>query len=610
MAKKGKDENRIHIDLKDLFVKNLSFENNVLKFGTNVTVQDIVDLTNIKIQSISKTLGIKSVDNNHILDEEQIAEISLANGFDFEKIQDVSEENVVDVYQDLISNYKWDKEVKIEKRPPIITIMGHVDHGKTTLLDTIRKTNITEQEFGGITQKIGAYQVEFKNKTLTFIDTPGHEAFTQMRANGSKVTDISVIVVAADDSLMPQTKESIDHVKSANVPFIVAVNKIDAPGANVSRIKNELRNINVIAEDMGGDIPFIEISALKNQNIDKLMENIILLSDMGNLDAVVNTNASGVVIESNVHKNRGNTVTIMIKNGTLKQGDQIILDDFICSAKIMHDFNGNIIKEATPGTPVELFGIGKSAIVGSKFVVYNSKFAQKIADVVHSSRLNKLRKVEKKSVSDLFEIMNNNKKKFNLIIKANTLGVLDAITQKIESFGNEEIEVKIIRSDIGEVTSTDISLAEASKASFYTFDLKVSSQTQQQLRSKGISIFNFNIIYKLFEDLEEKINGLKEDKFEEKKIGELEIQQVFSFSKVGNIAGCIVKDGSIRKDSIIEVIRNGQVVAKEKVESLRVEKDNVKEVLKGRECGVVAEDSKKIDIKEGDKIIAYELIKI
>ncbi|BDU67694.1 MAG: translation initiation factor IF-2 [Candidatus Tyloplasma litorale] len=613
MAKKKnkKNEHRLEFDLKEFFVEKLTFKNGKLFFGSNSRINDVANIIGIDIKKAMKDVGLSQNSNvNHILDDEQIAELALKNNIDFEKVEDVSAVNVVEKILQIMDKQNWDSTAEVITRPPIITIMGHVDHGKTTLLDTIRKSNLTSKEIGGITQTIGAYQIEVNGNKLTFIDTPGHEAFTEMRANGSKVTDIVIIVVAADDSIMPQTIESIDHAKAANVPMIVAVNKIDSVGANFDKVQEDLLKIGVVSEQMGGDVPFVPISALKNKGVDKLIENIVLMSEMQELKAPKNILASGTVIESNVDKNKGNLISVIVQNGTLKIGDNIIMDDFVSRIKSMHDDKGKIIREAFPGSPVEIFGIGQSPIVGSKFVVTKDKDAQKIANEIHDSRINQLRKITNNyNVADLFERINNSKKAFNIILKADSLGVLEAISSKLEGFSNDDVEVKIIRKDTGEISTTDITLAEASKASIYTFNLKTSPKIMAFTKNRNVNIFEFNIIYKMFEDVQNKINGLIEDKFEEKEIGKVEVKKLFTFSKIGTILGSIVREGSIKKDSIVEVIRDNKVILKTKVLSLQFEKSQLKEAVKGRECGIVLKDQK-LKLQEGDILIAKELVKV
>lgn len=351
------------------------------------------------------------------------------------------------------------------------------------------------------------------------------------------------------------------------------------------------------------------ISALKGEGIDDLLDTVNLVAEMQNLTAPENILASGTVIESNIHKQRGNLVSVIVQNGTLKVGDDIIMDDFIGRVKAMTDDLGRTIQAATPGTPVEIFGLGQSPIVGSKFVVTKAKDSQKIADEIHEARLNKQRERKTSNVADLFAQMGSSKKAFNVILKADALGVLEAITSKVEAIGTDDVEVKVIRRDVGEISTTDVTLAEASKGHIYTFNLKSKNDILALAKNKGVNIYEFDIIYKMFEDIEHKINGLTEDRFEEKEIGKVEVMQLFSFSKVGTILGSLVRDGSVKRDSIIEVERNGKIVATTKVKSLQFERDQLKEAVKGRECGITLEDQQ-TEFQVGDILIAKELIKV
>ncbi len=608
--KEKKNEHRVEFNLQDFFVEKLTFENGKLFFGSNARVNEVAEAIGIDVKKAMKDSGLDKNDAvDHILDDEQIAELALNNDIEFEKVDDVSAVNVVEKILTIMDVQQWGPEVEKNERPPVITIMGHVDHGKTTLLDTIRKSNLTTKEAGGITQTIGAYQIESKGKKLTFIDTPGHEAFTEMRANGSKVTDIVIIVVAADDSIMPQTRESIDHAKAAGVPIIVAVNKMDAPGANLEKVKQDLTEVELIPEDWGGDTPFVPISALKGEGIDSLVDTILLVSEMQDLKAPENILGSGTVIESNVHKQKGNLVSVIVQNGTLKAGDDIIMDDFIGRVKAMHGDMGQNISIALPGTPVEIYGLGKSPVVGSKFVVTKAKDSQKIADAINIARVNKQRTRKTTSVNDLFAQLGSSKKSFNVILKADALGVLEAITGKVEAIGTDDVEVKVIRRDVGEISTTDVTLAEASKGHIYTFNLKTKNDILALAKNKSVNIYEFDIIYKMFEDIENKINGLTEDKFEEKEIGKVEVMQLFSFSKVGTILGSIVREGSVKRDSIIEVQRNGEVILETKIKSLQFEKDQLKEAVKGRECGITLSEQE-TELQVGDILVAKELVRV
>ncbi|CRX37305.1 / infB / Translation initiation factor IF-2 /:184455 Forward [Candidatus Hepatoplasma crinochetorum] len=612
MAKKTKNKkNNIYkYSLDKFFVERLSFKDNKLKFGTNTYLNELARILGLNPYKIKKKLGLDLKINDHILDDDQIAEIALSNNIEFEKVDDVSPENIILKINDLIENYKnWPKEVIIKKRTPIVTIMGHVDHGKTTLLDTIRNTNFTEKEAGGITQKIGAYQIIWKDNKITFIDTPGHEAFTEMRANGSKVTDLCVIVVSANDSLMKQTKESIDHARAANVPIIIAINKIDIPGHDRKKILNDLADYGVISEELGGDVPVVEISALKNQNIDQLLDTIILLTDLLNLKTAFNILSSGTVIESNIHKGRGNLVTVIVKNGILRIGDNIILDDKLITVKGLKDENQNPISEAYPGQPIEIYGAGFSPLAGSNFVaVSDLKLANKIVNVFHSSKLNALRNSNNKLITreNLFQRLSDQKKRiFNLILKVDSVNSLSAIKNQINLLNDDDLIIKIIHEDVGEVTNSDIVLADASKAIIYQFNFKTPNNLQSLIKSRDVLVLNFDIIYRLFEDIKEKISLTAKKEPVKKIIGKGEIIKKFVFSKVGAISGTKITDGFVKRNSKVDIYRNKKLIYETEIKSLMIEKNNVNEVKKGQECGITFKNFN--DFLENDNLEFFEI---
>lgn len=607
---KNKKENdkRIEFKLSDFFVDKLFLKDETLFFGSNNKLKEVLDLININLKEAKQILKIKNIFDDYILNDNQIAELALFKNMNFERINDVSETNVLEQINLLLKDeLKQNAKVEIAKRNPIVTIMGHVDHGKTTLLDVIRKSNNVKGEVGGITQKIGAYQAQYKDQKITFIDTPGHEAFTKMRANGAKVTDIVVIVVAADDSIMPQTRESIDHAKAANVPIIIAVNKMDRPGASSKNVKNELAGYDLISEEWGGNVKVVEISALKNKNIDKLLQAIIDTAKTLDLKVPFNTLASGTVIESNVSKNRGNLVDVIVLSGQLQVGDSILIDGRIVKVKSLNDEHGQSIKVVTPSVPVEIYGIGFSPEVGSNFVVVKDKEAQRIAQNIN------LNKDSNKSITnkiDPFSLFNDklfaDKKIINLIIKTDTLGMLSAIVDKINSFENDEVEVRVLRKDVGEITNSDILLAEASDALIYQFNLSLQNSLKPLIKNKNIEILSFDIIYKLFEDLEEKIKGKIPKKYSTVKIGEAEVLKTFSISKIGTIAGSMIKQGMIKSNSIVKLYRNDKLIHEGEVSSLKIQKNNVKQVKKGFECGIMIKDFN--DILPSDKIEIFEKV--
>lgn len=608
--KNKKEKNNIYkYNLSDFFVERLSFKNNKLKFGTNTYLKEISEILKLNPIKIKRKLGIDLKAKDHILDDDQIAEIALSNNIDFEKVDDVSPENIILKINDLVENYKkWPEEVIVKKRTPIVTIMGHVDHGKTTLLDAIRNTNFTAKEAGGITQKIGAYQIIWKNNKITFIDTPGHEAFTEMRANGSKVTDLCVIVVSVDDSLMKQTKESIDHAKAANVPIIIAINKIDLPGHSKKKILDDLANYGIVSEELGGDVPVVEISALKNKNIDHLLDMIILITDMLNLKTAFNILATGTVIESNIHKSRGNLVTVIVKNGTLNIGDNIILDDRLITIKGLKDENQNPILKAEPGQPVEIYGAGFSPLAGTNFVAISDlKLATKIINSFHSSKLNALRNANanKFTRENLFQkLSEQNKKIFNIILKVDSVNSLSAIENQINSLNNDNLIIKIIHKDVGEVTNSDIILADASQAVIYQFNLKVPTKLLPLIKSRSVLILNFDVIYKLFDDIREKTIENKEKEVVKQIIGKGKILKKFLFSKIGAISGTKIIDGIVKRNSKVNIYRNDKLIQETEVKSLMIEKNNVSEVKKGQECGITFKNFN--DFLENDNLEFFE----
>lgn len=613
MVSKNKEmtNKRVEFKLTDFFVEKLSLKNDTLFFGDNNNFLDVISTIGLNKHEAKRILNIKHQIEDIVLNDNQIAELALHSNLNFEKVNDISEINILEkINQILKERLQENKNVITKQRNPIVTIMGHVDHGKTTLLDTIRKTNITSSEVGGITQKIGAYQANFKSKKITFIDTPGHEAFTKMRANGAKVTDIAVIVVSADDSIMPQTKESIDHAKAANIPIIIAINKIDKPDVNPKNVKEALIKYGLILEEWGGDVKVVEISALKNKNIDKLMQAIIDVSETLDLRVPFNTLASGTVIESNISKNRGNLVDIIILSGELHVGDSILIDGKIVKIKSLSNEKGEQVKFADPSVPVEIYGIGFSPEVGSNFVVVKDKSAEKIANLILLNKKDNIKILENNNKNDIdpFLLFKDkifaSKKVMNIILKANSLGMLEALSDKIDSFGNETVEIRIIRKDVGEITFTDLLLAEASDAYIYQFNLAISEKIRSSIKEKNINVLSFDIIYKLLEHIEEKTQDYIPPKIVETKIGEVEIIKVFNISKLGVIAGGVVKKGLISNNSFVKILRDKKIIHEQKIDSLKVQKDNVKVVKQGNECGIFLKNY--IDIRENDIFEIYE----
>ena len=498
-----------------------------------------------------------------------------------------------------ISNQKFVGEVK--NRPPVVTIMGHVDHGKTSLLDSLRDTNVVSGEHGGITQHIGAYQVRSDDKLITFIDTPGHAAFTEMRARGSKITDIVVLVVAADDGIKPQTVEAIKHAKAAKVPIIVAINKCDLPEKNINKIKNEMMQYELVAEDLSGDTLFVEVSALKKSNLDKLKESILLQSEILDLKASYSDKARGVVIESKIDKGKGPVSTVLISNGKLKRGDYFICGDTWGKIRAMINHKGKMIDEALPSMPVEILGMNSSAHAGAEFIVTKDENeAKELSEFKKNDAVQN--NILAKDKTTLFEDVKN-KDELNIIIKSDVQGSNEALKMAINKIEHKEVEAKIILSDIGMINETDVSLAKASNAILIGFNVKPNREAKKLAEEQKIDIKYFNIIYEAIDYVEKSLSGLLEPDVKETIIGSAEIQKIFKVSTAGKIAGSKVISGEIKSKSKARIIRDGVVVYNGEILSIFREKNQVKEVGSGQECGISIKDF--IDFKEKDVIESY-----
>ncbi len=498
-----------------------------------------------------------------------------------------------------------DDEKALQKRPPIVTIMGHVDHGKTTLLDYIRHSHVVDGEFGGITQHIGAYQINHNGNKITFIDTPGHAAFTEMRARGASVTDIVIIIVAADDGVMPQTKEAIDHAKSANVPIIVAVNKIDKPDANPEKILTEMAECGITPEAWGGDIPFINISAHTGEGIPLLLETIETIAEVNEYKANPQRYASGTVIESKMDKNIGGIASFIIQNGTLRIGDPIVVGEYFGKVRTMKNDLGEPIVEAGPSTPVEVTGISDNPSAGDKFMAFETESkAKEIAEKRKNINLSKY-KQDVVSLDDLFNKISGGQKEVNVILKADVRGSEEAVKNALTKINIKDVSIKVIRSGIGAITESDVVLANASDALIIGFNVVPNNTTKEIAKEYNVDIRLYTIIYKLVEEMEQAITGMLDPEFVEKNLGTVEIRKIFKFSKIGNIAGCYVTDGIVKNNANVRVIRDGVVLCEDKISSLQKGKDNVKEMKKGYECGLTLESFN--DIKEGDILEVYEM---
>lgn len=523
---------------------------------------------------------------------------------------EVEEEISVDK-TDLEVYFEPEDENLNEERPPVVTIMGHVDHGKTTLLDSIRNTKVTAGEAGGITQHIGAYQVDEKGKKITFLDTPGHAAFTTMRARGAKVTDLAIIVVAADDGVMPQTVEAINHAKAAEVPIIIAVNKMDKPSANPERVMQELTEHGLVPEAWGGDTIFVPLSALKGDGIDTLLEMVLLVSEVGELKANPTRRAIGTVIEAELDKGRGSVATLLVQDGTLNVGDPIVVGNTFGRVRAMVSDTGRRVKEAGPSMPVEITGLNDVPQAGDRFVVFeDEKTARSVGESRATSAL-QVQRSEKTRVTldNLFDQLKQGEmKELNLIVKADVQGAVEAMASSLLKIDVEGVNVKIIHTGAGAITESDISLAAASNAIVIGFNVRPDANAKRSAEAEGVDIRLHRIIYKVIEEIEFAMKGLLDPEFEEKVIGQAEIRSTFKVSKVGTIAGSYVTEGKITRDSGVRVIREGIVVFEGEMDTLKRFKDDAKEVAKGYECGITIK--KFNDVKEGDIIEAYVMEEI
>ena len=607
---KKKDNKEFNVLKKQMYKnKNKLMKNeandNVVLYKSDMTVSQLADALNISGTDIIKSLMENGLmlNLNQVIDFENAEIIALLYNKTLkrEETQDVTNfENyeIIDALEDLV------------KRPPVVTIMGHVDHGKTTLLDYIRNTNVVAKEFGGITQHIGAYQTKYNDELITFIDTPGHAAFTEMRARGASVTDIVIIIVAADDGVKPQTKEAVDHALSANVPIIVAVNKIDKPEANIERVMTEMAEIGITPEAWGGNIPFINISAHTGEGIDLLLETILTIAEVNEYKANPNRYAIGAVIESRVDKNVGGIASFLIQNGTLRIGDPIVVGTSYAKVRTLKNDRGESIVEAGPSMPVEITGLTENPSAGDKFMAFETEaeaksVAEKRKDVV--KRNNETKK--QISLDDLFSSISDGNKEINVVLKADVRGSEEAVRNALEKVKEKDVSVKVIRSGIGAITESDVILAKASDAIIIGFNVVAGANSKEVAKDNNIDIRLYTIIYKLVEDMEAAINGLLDPEYEEKVLGEVEVRKIFKFSKVGNIAGCYVTNGLVKNNSLARVIRNGVIIASdEQISTLQRGKDNVKEVKKGFECGITLE--KFNDFKEGDIIEVFEMIEV
>ena len=579
-------------------------DDNVILYKDGMTVSELANMLNVAaVELVKKLMGLGVMANINQSIDFETAEVLVA---DYNKT--LKKEETAD-----ISNFEnfeiEDREEDLVERPPVVTIMGHVDHGKTTLLDTIRKSNVAVGEAGGITQAIGAYSVTCNGKKITFIDTPGHAAFTEMRARGASITDIVIIIVAADDGVMPQTKEAIDHAKAAGVPIIVAINKIDKPEANVERVMTGLVENGLTPEEWGGDVIVNKISAVTGEGVNELLENILLVAEMQEYKANPSRYATGVVIESKKNNKVGSVATLLIQNGTLRLGDPIVAGTIYGKVRTLKNDLGQNIVEATPSTPVEVTGLSDVPNAGDKFMAFESeKQAKHIADERSLRARDADTNFSGMSLEDLFGRIQEGVKEINVVLKADVNGSLEAVRGALEKIDVEGVKINIIRGAVGGITESDIVLARASQAIIIGFNVRANSQAQDDAKQYGVEIRTYDIIYKVVEDMEDAMKGMLDPEYEEKVTGKLEVRQIFKFSKVGLIAGCHVVTGVVRNNEKARIIRDDVVVYNGAVNTLQHEKDQVKEVTKGMDCGITLENCQ--DYKEGDIIEIYDLVEV
>ncbi|MGX7088759.1 translation initiation factor IF-2 [Gemella morbillorum] len=568
-----------------------------------MTVGELSEVLSVNSTELIKKLfmELKIMANiNQSLTLEQIELIAMDYGKEIQEEVEINKEDL-DLYFEV-----EDEEKNLKERAPIVTIMGHVDHGKTTLLDTIRNTRVTAGEAGGITQHIGAYQVRTKDKKITFLDTPGHAAFTTMRARGAKITDVTILVVAADDGVMPQTIEAINHAKAADVPIIVAVNKMDKPQANPDRVMNELVEYGLISEEWGGDTIFVPISALKGEGIDELLENILLVTEMQELKANPNRLALGTVIEAKLDKGRGAVATLLVQNGTLNVGDPLVVGNTYGRVRAMINDRSKNIHTAKPSTPVEITGLQDVPNAGDRFVVFgDEKTARQIGEKRQQQYIETTRQANSAvSLDTLFEQMKQGEMKdLNIIIKADVQGSVEALAMSLAKIDVEGVNVRIIHTGVGAINESDITLAVASSAVVIGFNVRPDNNAKQMAATEQVDIRLHSIIYKVIEEIEAAMTGLLDPEFVEKVIGLAEVRQVYKVSKIGTIAGAYVTEGKVSRDGKVRVIRDSVVIYEGEIDTLRRFKDDVKEVQSGYECGMTVENFN--DIKEGDVFEVY-----
>ncbi len=573
----------------------------------SITVKGLAEVLGKKASDLVMNLMKKGkmLNLNAVIDFDTAAEIAE----EYNVILEQEEEK--DIMEEVFAEQE-DDENDLKERPPVVVVMGHVDHGKTSLLDAIRHSNVTKGEAGGITQHIGAYTVQIGGKPITFLDTPGHEAFTAMRMRGAQITDIAILVVAADDGVMPQTIEAINHAKAAGVEIIVAINKMDKPSANPDRVKQELVEYELLAEDWGGETICVPVSAVTKEGLDTLLEMIILVAEMKELKANPNKNARGAIVEAQLDKGRGPVATVLVQNGTLQVGDPIVAGSAFGKIRAMTDDKGRRVKKAGPSTPVEILGLSEVPSAGDSFYVAESdKQARQVAEsIIARNRENLIKETPQKvSLDDLFsQIQSGNMKELNIVVKADVQGSVEAVRQSLERLSNEEVRVRIIHGGVGAITESDVMLASASNAIIIGFNVRPEPAAKAFSDEEKVDVRLYRVIYNAIEDITAAMKGMLDPVYEEKVLGHAEVRQLFKASGVGTIAGSYVKDGKFVRNCQVRILRDSVVVYEGDLESLRRFKDDVKEVAAGYECGLVFR--KFNDIKEGDWVEAFTMVEI
>ena len=600
---KGKGKNENMTNAEDANIVN---NEKVIEIEETITVKELSEKLDQSSTEVIKQLifmGVMAAINQEI--DFETAE-KLGEKFDAIIVKKESDKSALEQLEE-----EDEDETNLESRPPIITVMGHVDHGKTSLLDAIRKAKVTETEAGGITQHIGAYTVNINGQKITFLDTPGHEAFTAMRARGAQITDIVILVVAADDGIMPQTVEAINHCKAANVPMVVAINKIDRPGANPDRVKQELTEHGLVAEDWGGDIITVPVSAHTKEGIDTLLEMVLLTAEMQELKANSNRNARGTVVEAKLDKGRGAVATLLVQNGTLHVGDSIIVGTTYGRIRAMFDDKGKKIKAAGPSIPVEILGLSEVPAAGDRFhEVKDEKTAREMAEKRKEKvRAEYLQSTHKVSLEDLYSQIKEGKvKELNIIVKADVQGSVEAVRQSLQKLSTDEVKVRVIHGAVGAISETDVTLASASNAIIIGFNVRPNDNAVVAAEKESVDMKTYRVIYNAIDDIKAAMVGMLEPDYKEVVLGKAEIRQTYKISNIGTIAGCYILDGKLTRNSSVRVIRDGIVIFESELASLKRFKDDVKEVAAGYECGLSIE--KFNDIKEGDIVEAYTMEEI